>query len=81
MSEYTKDEMERITHAMRLRDIEPGIILTSEQYQAIRYFIGKMMDVVKALPVNSISIHFDKLGQAHSIDNDGIIESVNGEKL
>ncbi len=81
---YSDEELKRfreIEFFMWLRDIEEGKVLTEKQFKAIRHFLGDIIDKAKAVPMRSVSIHFDKNGEAHSIDNDGFIESVNGKKL
>ncbi len=82
--EYTKEELDKykfIERCMWLRDIEIGKPLTEKQYTAIHHFLGEIIDMAKGVKMTSVNIHFDKLGQAHSIDNNGIVESVNGKKL
>ncbi len=82
--EYSKEELEemrKFERMMWVSSVEQGKLLTDKQYEAIRYFLGDMIDAAKAIPTKTVTIHFDKSGLAHSIDNDGIIESVNGKKL
>lgn len=82
--QYTEAELKRyreIEFFMWSRDIEVGKPLTEKQFASIRHFMGDIIDQAKAVPIQSVSIHFDKLGQAHSIDNNGMIKSVNGVPL
>lgn len=81
---YSPEEIKQMREfelTMWLRDIKPGQVLTDKQYQAIRHYLGALIDAAEAIPMRKVSIHFDKVGQAHSIDNDGMIDSVNGKKL
>lgn len=80
-SEQELADMKKFERIMWLRDIEAGQVVTEKQFEAIRYFLGDIIDMAKAVPMKQVTIHFDKVGQAHSIDNDGMIESVNGKKL
>lgn len=83
-NKYSDDELKKFRETefiMWLRDIEEGKPITKKQFSAIRHFLGDLIDAAKAVPMTSVNIHFDKLGQAHSIDNNGIIESVNGKPL
>ena len=66
--------------AMWLRDIEVGKPVTEKQFEAIRHFLGGLIDQAKAVKMETTSIHF-KNGRAYSINNNGLIDSVNGEKL
>jgi hypothetical protein len=76
--EYSKEDILAIERMMLLRSIEPGEILTERQYETIRFFLGDLIDKAKAIKETSVSIYFDRLGAPHSIDNNGMIKSVNG---
>ena len=81
---YSDDELKKFREMeffMWLRDIEIGKPVTDKQFAAIRHYLGDLIDAAKSVPMRTVNIHFDKIGQAHSIDNDGFIESVNGKPL
>lgn len=82
--EYSEEELKKfrlMELIMWSRDIKIGEPLTEKQFKSVRHFMGDVIDAANAVEMKKISIHFDKVGQPHSIDNDGFIESVNGKKL
>lgn len=76
-----KEKLDEIRHLIALRDIEVGKVIDDRLYDALMFCFGDLITKVKAVKETSVTIHFDSLGQAHSIDNNGMIESVNGKKL
>lgn len=84
MEKYTEEEVNQIRtfeRAMWLRDLEVGKPLTEKQFDAINHFLGKLIVEAKAVPIQKMSIHFDKSGQAYSLDDGGLVESVNGQEV
>lgn len=77
IKEMTQDEIRQlegtIKRTMALKSIKVGEIVTQEQFDAIRFYLGESIDLFPEPRV--LKIHFDKLGQPHTLDDD-IIESV-----
>ncbi len=76
MREYTKEEIENMKcfeRAMWLRDIKVGAVVTDKMYEAVQYFLGSLISVLPEIkPI--ATIHFDKMGQPHTL-NDDIIQT------
>jgi hypothetical protein len=59
---------------MQLKDLKVGDVMTEKLMSAFDFFLGDLMKSARAIPLQQSVIHFDKNGQAHSIQNElGVI--------
>lgn len=72
----SKEQIKLIESTFPLKRIKVGTVIDEKLYSCIRFYLGEIID--KIPEPTALSIHFDSLGNAHTL-NDDLIESITDE--